>query len=52
MVTFHEHNYKAMGKLGPRRSVFIMKDNRRELMKYEMKLYGKNTVEMEAFLVT
>eukprot|EP00800_Vazella_pourtalesii_P021011 TRINITY_DN7646_c0_g1_i1.p1 TRINITY_DN7646_c0_g1~~TRINITY_DN7646_c0_g1_i1.p1 ORF type:complete len:173 (+),score=51.53 TRINITY_DN7646_c0_g1_i1:175-693(+) len=43
---------KALDMVTTKRRVFIMKDNRRELMNYEMKLYGKNTVEMEAFLVT
>ena len=43
---------KALEIVTTKRRVFIMKDNRRELMEYEMKLYGKNTVEIEAFLVT
>ena len=43
---------KALEMVTTKRRVFIMKDNRNELLKYEMKLYGKNTLEMEAFLVT
>ena len=43
---------EALDMVTTKRRVFIMKDNRTELMEFERKLYGKNTVKMKDFLVT
>ena len=43
---------KALNTVTKKRRVFIMRDNRSELMDLELKLNGKNTVQMSDFLVT
>ena len=43
---------QALNTVTTKRRVFIMKDNRSQLMEFERKLYGKNTVKMEDFLRT
>ncbi|KAI6654024.1 hypothetical protein LOD99_2871 [Oopsacas minuta] len=43
---------KALKMVTTKRRVFIMRDNRTQLLQYEKKLYGKNTLKAEAFLVT
>ena len=43
---------KALKRVSSKRRVFIMKDNRHELMQFEMKKFGKNSIQIEAFLAT